>query len=134
MKMPKPNTYVQLLNAQKEIIRLRQEIEIMKGFTVQQCLDMAIIALHNEFQFGPKYSKRFEDAFLETFLEYAEMCVTDGIDDPEIIYTKVKLDRALQAACGDNIRPFEERYAMENLYFRDKLKSKRGGVDGGPKK
>ena len=74
-----------------------------------------------EFHFGPKMVRRFEDAFLETFKAYARMCVSDGADDPEIVYTKAKVDQALQAACGDNIRPFDERYALENLYFRDKL-------------
>lgn len=53
------------------------------------------------------------------------MCVDDAADDPEIVYTKEKMDRALRAACGENIRPFEERYAIENLYFREKLKEKR---------
>lgn len=119
--MPKPNTYVQLKNAQMEIMRLQQKVELMKGFTLQQALDMAIITLHNEFQFGPKYNARFENAFRETFLEYAKMCVEDGSDDPEIIYTKEKVDRALRAACGDGILPFDKRYAPENLYFRDKL-------------
>lgn len=122
--MGKPNTYVQLLNAQQQIRQLQQKVEIMKGFTVQQCLDMAIIALHNEFHFGPKMAHRFEDAFLEIFKEYAKMCVSDGEYDPEIIYTKEKVDRALRAACGDDIRPFDERYALKNLYFRDKLKDK----------
>lgn len=119
--MPKPNTYIQLLQAQQTIAQLRRDMDIIKGFTVQQSLDMAIIALHNEFHFGPKMVRRFEDAFLETFKAYARMCVLDGADDPEIVYTKAKVDQALQAACGDNIRPFDERYALENLYFRDKL-------------
>lgn len=81
-------------------------------------------ALHNEFHFGPKMSTRFESAFLDTFMAYAQMCVDDAADDPEIVYTKEKMDRALRAACGENIRPFEERYAVENLYFREKLKEK----------
>ena len=59
-----------------------------------------------------------------TFMAYAQMCVDDAVDDPEIVYTKEKMDRALRAACGENIRPFEERYAIENLYFREKLKEK----------
>lgn len=83
-----------------------------------------LIALHNEFHFGPKMSTRFESAFLDTFMAYAQMCVDDAADDPEIVYTKEKMDRALRAACGENIRPFEERYAVENLYFREKLKEK----------
>ena len=119
--MAKPNTYVQLLQAQQTIAQLRRDMDIIKGFTVQQSLDMAIIALHNEFHFGPKMVRRFEDAFLETFKAYARMCVSDGADDPEIVYTKAKVDQALQAACGDNIRPYDERYAFENMYFRDKL-------------
>ena len=98
---------------------------VIKGFTVQQCLDVALIALHNEFHFGPKMTARFESAFLDTFMAYAQMCVDDAADDPEIVYTKEKMDRALRAACGENIRPFEERYAIENLYFREKLKEKR---------
>lgn len=71
--MPKPNTYVQLLNAQKRIQQLEMNIEIMKGFTLQQALDMVIIALHDEFQFGPKYNQRFEEAFRKTFMAYAQM-------------------------------------------------------------
>lgn len=46
------------------------------------------------------------------------MCVDDGRDDPAIDYTKEKMDRALRAACGDRILPFDERYALENLYLR----------------
>ena len=91
---------------------------------MQQCLDVALITLHNEFHFGPKMTARFESAFLDTFMAYAQMCVDDAVDDPEIVYTKEKMDRALRAACGENIRPFEERYAIENLYFREKLKEK----------
>lgn len=123
--MSKPNTYVHLIQAQKTIVELRQSLDIIKAFTVQQCLDVALIALHNEFHFGPKMNGRFEAAFLDTFMEYAQMCIDDAADDPEIVYTKEKMDQGLRAACGDNIRSFEERYAFENLYFRDKLKEKK---------
>ena len=37
--MPKPNTYVQLLQAQKAIKQLQHDNAVIKGFTVQQCLD-----------------------------------------------------------------------------------------------
>ena len=49
--MPKPNTYVQLLQAQKAIQQLQRDNAVAKAFTVQQCLDVALIALHNEFHF-----------------------------------------------------------------------------------
>lgn len=58
------------------------------------------------------------------------MCVEDGKDDEEIIYTKAKVDKALVIARGD-ILPFDERYASENLYFRSqlqKLREEKGAV------
>ena len=116
--MGKPNTYVQLLNAQKEIRQLRVDVELMKGFTLQQSLDIALLTLHNEFGFGPDRNAKFEEAFRKTFVEFAQMCVDDGRDDADIVYTKEKMDRMLRAACGDDILSFDERYAPENLYLR----------------
>ena len=122
--MAKPSTYAQLLQAQQVIRQLQEEVERMKGFTLQQSLDMAMIALNLEFNFGPKYNERFEKKFLQVFLEYASMCVSDGEDDPEIEYTKAKVDKALTIARGE-ILPFDERYALENLYFRSQLQKRR---------
>lgn len=116
--MAAPSTYVQLLNAQKAIRQLQLDLYVSKGFTIQQCMDMAMIALHEEFGFGPKYQARFEDAFRRTFVAYSEMCLKDGADDETLSYTKEKVDRALKAACGEII-PFEERYDEKRLYFRD---------------
>ena len=127
--MSKPNTYVQLLNAKKEIARLRADVERMKGFTLQQSLDMAQIALNREFGFGPKYNERFRNAFHATFVEYARMCVDDDRDDHEIVYTKEKVDRALRAAAGPDILPFDKRYADENLYYRDRLSEPEKGAE-----
>ena len=66
------------------------------------------------------YSLTYQDLPAQA-VDCAKMCVEDGSDDPEIVYTKEKVDRALRAACGDGILPFDKRYAPENLYFRDKL-------------
>lgn len=117
--MSKPSTYVQLMNARKEIQQLQHDLWCSKGFTIQQCMDIAQIALHNEFGFGPVYQERFLKKFKEAFVEYAELCLDDGKDDAEIVYTKECVDRELRAACGDNILPFDERYAIERMYFRD---------------
>ena len=116
--MGKPNTYVQLLNAQKEIRQLKIDIEFMKGFTLQQSLDIALLTLHNDFGFGPDRNAKFEEAFRKTFVEFAQMCVDDVRDDADIVYTKEKMDRMLRTACGDDILPFDERYAPDNLYLR----------------
>lgn len=116
--MGAPSTYVQLLNAQKVIKQLQTDLYYSKGFDIQQCMDMAMIALHEEFGFGPKYNARFEAAFRRVFVEYADICVDDAADDRELTYTKTKVDRALAAACGD-ILPFDERYIPERMYFRE---------------
>lgn len=124
--MAKPNTYVLLKQAEKEIIELQKEILVLrenltlaKGFTIQQCLDMSKIALNQEFGFGPVYNARFDKRFRKVFVEYASLCVEDGTDDEEIWYTKDVLDRDLRAAAGDDIPPFDDRYATERLYLRD---------------
>lgn len=118
--MAKPNTYVQLKAAQKQIAEFSYRLEMMKGFTLQQSLDMAQIALHEKLGFGPERNAKFAAAFWETFLEYAALCVGDGADDPEIVYTKDVVDRMLREACGDDILPFDERYSLEHLYRRDR--------------
>lgn len=123
--MAKPNTYVLLKNAQQQIRLLHAEVERMKGFTLQQSLDMALITLNTEFGFGPERCAAFESAFRQTFMDYARMCVDDGESDDEIWYTKEKVDRALRRACGEDILPFDERYSPDHLYLRTRdLKEK----------
>ena len=117
--MGKPNTYLQLRAANLQIQQLQRDIWMSKGFTIQQCLDIAQVALHEEFGFGPTYQTRFANAFRRCFVEYADLCLDDGKDDVDIVYTKGVLDRALRAACGDDIPDFDQRYAQGNLYFRD---------------
>lgn len=119
--MSKPNTYLLLRAAQQRAAELERSLEITKGFTVQQCLDIAMIALHREFGFGAGYNARFGAAYRAAFLEYARLCVDDAADDDDIVYTKAVLDRELAAACGGEVTPFDERYALDKLYFRGRL-------------
>ena len=122
--MAAPSTYKQLLEAKQtirqllaEIQQLQLEMNLMKGFTLQQALDMAQIALNREFSFGPKYNARFKTALVSTFREYAKLCVNDAEDDPELDFTKEKVDRALRVACGDDIEDFDTRYDEKNLFL-----------------
>ena len=101
------------------MIAEREKTEYMKGFTIRQCMDIAMITNNEEFQFGPVYNERFELRFMQNFLDYAQMCVDDAADDEDLWFTKDKLDGELRRARGE-ILPFEERYAFDNLYFRDK--------------
>lgn len=131
------NPALQLQMALREIERLRQEIAqmesdimIMKGWTLQQALDIAQIALNREFGFGPDRNARFSNVYMDTFLEYADLCIEDGEADEQIVYTKEKVDRALRQACGPDIKPFDERYATENLYYRDKVREREEKANG----
>lgn len=117
--MSKPNTYIQLRQAQQKIRQLEFDLYHFKGFTMQQCMDMAMLALNEEFGFGPIYNKRFEKKFREIFVEYADLCVEDGADDQDLWFTKDKLDEQLRRAYGEELLPFDERYAVERMYFRD---------------
>lgn len=104
----------------KEIAQMKYDSRFLKGFTIQQCQDMAEIALNREFGFRPDRNERFEKAYRNAFVDYAGLCVEDGKSDDEIWYTKDTLDRALTEARGE-ILPFDERYAEKNLYFRDNM-------------
>ena len=116
--MSKPNTMVLLIQARKEIQRLMAEMDMMKSFTIQQCMDVAEIALNDEFQFGPVYNKRFEKAFKSAFMEFANMCIDDDKDDHELVYTKAKFDRALIRARGEDTPEFDVRYQPDYFYRR----------------
>lgn len=125
---------VQLMHAQRRIKQLEQDIWYAKGFTIQQCIDMAQITLNREFGFGPVYNKRFEQRFREVFVEYASLCVEDGDADEELDYTKYKVDQELRVACGDDIIPFDERFALKRMYFRDGRDDWKVGQNGKAKK
>lgn len=82
----------------------------LKMFTVQQCVDMMMIAANEEYGLGPERLARLEDTFYSVFKEYAEMTIEDAKSDKGIEYTKDKLDRKLSQILGDKFRSWEERY------------------------
>lgn len=94
--------YLTRLQAQQAIRDMEQQ-----RFTRQQCHDMAIIALHLEFGFGPERIARFDKKVLEVWNNYADMAVAD---EKQMVYTKEKIDRVLREACGPDFIPWEERY------------------------
>ncbi len=128
--MAKPNTYLQLVQARKLIAQLQQDIYHYKGFTMQQCLDMAMLALNAEFNFGPTYNRRFEKRFREIFVDFADLCVEDGADDEELWFTKEKLDQMMRRAYGEDLLPFDERYSLKRMYFRESREEWREASNG----
>ena len=95
-------------------IQTRHEAEkrSLRLFTIQQCDDMMLIAANAAFGLGADRLKKLEETYWQVFREYAELAVDDGKDDPDIIYTRAKLDQKLQQIMGENFRPWEERYGQ----------------------
>ena len=82
-----------------------------RRFAIQQCADMMMIAAHEEMGFGAERLHRLMLAYRRAFNEYAEMTLADGAADPDIEYTKAKVDEKLRQICGDYFMPWEERYS-----------------------
>lgn len=93
-------------------IEARHQLDIarQRSFTLQQCCDMMLIAANAAFGFGPDRLSKLQETYEAVFLEYAEMAVSDGVDDPEIVYTRAKVDRKLEQILGDRFVPWEVRY------------------------
>lgn len=68
--MAKPSAYLQRLEAQR-----RHDMELQRLFTIQQCEDMMLITLGQDFGFGPKRAMEALEAFRETFRSFAQLCV-----------------------------------------------------------
>lgn len=87
-----------------------QDLRFQRLFTIQQCDDMMLIAANAALGLGADRLKKLEETYWQVFREYAELAVSDGKDDPDIIYTRAKVDQKLQQIMGENFRPWEERY------------------------
>ena len=87
-----------------------QELNFFRTFTIQQCIDMAMIALNDKFGFGAERLNQFEDTFYEVFKEYAQSTIEDAKTDKDINWTKGVMDRKLKQIMGEHFVPWEERY------------------------
>ena len=98
----KQSGYIKQFNALREAEKLQTH-----RFTRQLMMDVAMIALNDEFGFGPDRLKRFADKTLEVYAVYADRWNSDTKDT---IFTREKLDRKLRQICGEHFQPWEERY------------------------
>lgn len=94
----------------KKAVEIRAAEERARSFTIQQCKDVMLLAAHDAFGFGEERLKRLSDAYDDTFVQYAEMVLSDAEEDREIWYSKGKVDRELEKVCGKYFVPWEERY------------------------
>ena len=87
-----------------------KRMRAMREFVIQQCDDVLLIAAADAFGFGAKRLVKLHEAFVDTFLEYADMVQYDSKDDKETVYSKEKVDERLHKLLGDEFSPWEERY------------------------
>lgn len=90
--------------------QVQEKIRLNRKFAIQQSLDMAVIALHEEFGFGEDRVKQFCNRFHDVFEKYASLCIEGAKDDRTIEYSKAKLDAALNDICGDDFVEWDKRY------------------------
>lgn len=76
----------------------------------QMCMDIALIALNEEFGFSAERLKRFAEKFGEIFTDYNNAVNTDWDSDHDLEYSQELLDRRLKAICGKYFVPYMERY------------------------
>lgn len=84
--------------------------EKTRRFTLQQCKDMMLITMHEDFGWGEERLKKLSDCYDQTFMSYAEMCLADAKTDKQIWFTQGKVDERLKKACGKYFVPWDERY------------------------
>lgn len=114
--MPKPSPFLVKMQRQAEIKSSVQQ-DVMKIFTIQQSLDMALLALGREFGFGPSRCKRFIDRFNQIFGDYIDDALTEAKSDDSIIYIRACIDRELKQYCGEHFHPWDERYSNVPGWF-----------------
>lgn len=88
----------------------RRNMRLQRLFTIQQCEDMALITLGQDFGFGEKRATEFLKRFRETFETYASLCLENAKGDANMDYTKGCIDRELARIMGSAFQPWEVRY------------------------
>lgn len=101
--MSKKSGFLARMEQQKK----RELIETHR-FTRQLMVDLAYVALNNEFGFGSDRLKRFAAALLKVYEEYADLW--NG-DTPDTEYAQAKLDAKLQQIFAGDFQIWEDRYS-----------------------
>lgn len=87
------------------------QLRLYSRTRMQMAEDAAFIAANEVLGLGAGRAKAFGEAFVRYVNELAELFVTDGTDDNELVYAKATLDKRIREIVGDdNFVPFDERY------------------------
>ncbi len=78
--------------------------------TAQMAKDAADMAANDVFSLGEGRAEQWTKAFSKYFHDIMELVHEDGMDDPEIVYAKAKIDERLKQINGKHFQPWPERY------------------------
>lgn len=104
--MPKQSGMLKRLNAQNKAM-YKREYDAMLGMAIQMCGDAAAIAAHDILGMGAGRVEKFLAAYTALVSEISKLI---NSDDPDLEYTKAKVDGKLKQICGDKFVPWDERY------------------------
>ena len=104
-KVARQSAFLKRLQEQK-----RKEQRNRDMVVIQECQDMACIALNDAFGFGPDRLKKFCEAFMRTWTDYATLTVEDARADSEVTYSVAKFEERLKQVCGEYYAPRDLRY------------------------
>ncbi len=94
--------------ARIQMAQKRRDDEVMHHTRVFT-LDMVTLALGRMGQ-RESFFRKFDAVLLEVEKEYATEILADAEDDPEVWYTKDRMDRELKQYVGSLFCPHDERY------------------------
>lgn len=103
--MARVSGYLKRQQEQKERV-----LEMHRRFTMQWCLDAAILAANEVFRRKGEKLVEFVEVYSKYANEIAKMTMEDAKDDKALDYTKGTIDARMQELLGDAFQPWDERY------------------------
>lgn len=107
--MKKPNAMLAKIEAEEEA-KYRAAFLVKMSTLQQMCIDAAFLAAADVFHMGPGRCEAYGAAMTGYLHEMAQMMLDDAKGDPELAYTREKVDGRLRKICGGKFEPWEARY------------------------
>lgn len=85
-------------------------LQLQSDHLLQQVMDAAFMAANDVFHMGPGRCVEFGNTTLRYMREIAELINSDFDEDPDLVYSREKIDQKLHKICGENFEPWEVRY------------------------
>lgn len=91
-------------------IKKAAENKRRQEFTMQMCVDAAVIAANKTFNRKGEKVVEFAEEMIDIFYDIAELTVEDAKGDESLEYTKAKVDERLHYILGDKFQDWDTRY------------------------